>query len=543
MHAGEATVVFNGEIYNFREIGQELAAAGFTLRTRSDTEVLLQAYRHWGESFVERLRGMFALALWDARQEKLVLARDRFGKKPLFLARRDGGLAFGSEIKSLKPLISLEIEPAALGAYFAYRYVPGPKTFFRGVEKLPPGTLAVWQAGRLALRRYWTPPDGAPAASWSGGDPVVRFRDALDEAVAIRMVSDVPFGAFLSGGLDSSAIVALMARHNPGRIETFSVGFAEKRYSELGEANRVARHVGTRHHELTVNGDDFTEILPLLIRARDAPVPEPSDIALYRLAMMAARTVKMVLTGEGADELLGGYPKHPMERYSALYRALAPGPLHRHLLLPLVSYSPVARRRARIALTAMGLRDEAERYAQWFGALDPEGRRTLLRLPEAPFAAPAVSGTSALRRIFFFDQTSWLPDNLLERGDRVTMAASLEARMPFLDHVLAGLVSTLPDRQRVGKTLLRRAVADLVPAETLSRRKVGFRAPVGAWLRGSLRGWLSDTLLSTGARTRELYRNERLGRIVDEHMSGRVDHDKLLWTMLSLELFYREYRL
>jgi asparagine synthase (glutamine-hydrolysing) len=540
MMDGNLTLTFNGEIYNFAGLQDELSTLGYVFATRSDTEVILKAYRQWGTGFVDHLRGMFAFALWDGDSQTLVLARDRFGKKPLFLARSTGMVSFASEIKALLPIVERQIEPAALEAYFAYRYVPGPMTFFKSIEKLPPGTMAVWHAGTLTVQRYWEPPDAVPQVPWQDRDPVAALRRALDEAVALRMVADAPFGAFLSGGLDSSTIVALMARHSTAPIDTFAVGFDQPGFSELDEADMVARHVGSRHHALTVGSDDFPEVLPLLIRARDAPVPEPSDIALYRLAIHAAKSVKMVLTGEGADEILGGYPKHRAERLSAAYRRLVPEAAHRGLVQPLSDRAP---RRVRLALRTLGLRDEPVRFARWFGALDPEERRELLAGPEHPFAAPEVKGTTALRRIFHFDQTSWLPDNLLERGDRVTMAASIEARMPFLDQKLVALVSSLPDSQRLNKNLLRAAAADLVPARTIQRKKVGFRAPTGEWLRGGLKPFLLDNLLGPSSRTRHYYRPAALDRIIAEHMSRRIEHEKLLWTLLSLELFHREYAL
>ena len=540
MGSGDLMLTFNGEIYNFAALQAELSALGHVFATRSDTEVILKAYRQWGTRCIDHLRGMFAFALWDAEKQILVLVRDRFGKKPLFLARKGAALLFASEIKALLPFIERRIEPSALESYFAYRYVPGPSTFFEGVEKLPPGTMAIWRNSVLTVEQYWQPPDAAVRVPWAGGDPVIALRGALDEAVALRMVADAPFGAFLSGGLDSSTIVALMARHSAAPIDTFAVGFDQEGFSELGEAELVAGHVGSRHHALTIGADDFPEVLPLLIRARDAPVPEPSDIALYRLAMHAAKSVKMVLTGEGADEILGGYPKHRAERLSAAYRGMIPEGVHRNLLLPLGKNTS---RRAHLALTAMGLRDEADRFARWFGALDPAERRVLLAPPPVGFAAPEVRGATALRRIFHFDQTSWLPDNLLERGDRVTMAASIEARMPFLDQNLVALVSTLPDSQRLNKTLLRKVAADLVPAHTIRRKKVGFRAPTGEWLRGRLKSFLLDNLAGPSSRTGQYYHPAALNRVIDEHMRGNVSHEKLLWTMLSLELFHREYRL
>ncbi|HET9471930.1 MAG TPA: asparagine synthase (glutamine-hydrolyzing), partial [Usitatibacter sp.] len=449
---------------------------------------LLRAYRQWGEDAVERLRGMFAFAIWDARAAKLFLARDRFGEKPLFLLEANGGFHFASEIKALLelPFARPGVNLSAVWDFLAYRYVPGPKTLFEGIRKLPPGTLAVWEKGALTIRRYWNAPDrDARGVRQAGdGDVVPEFLSRLDDAVNLQMVSDVPFGAFLSGGLDSSTIVALMTRHN-SKVKTFSVGFGEGGYSELAYANVVAKHFGTQHHELIVGFDDIVENLPKLVGYRDAPVSEPSDIPIYLLAKEASKSVKMVLTGEGSDEILGGYPKHVFERFAQGWQLL-PGYVRHSLIAPLTQSLPYGFRRAKTAVTNLNIEDWRERYVRWFGALDHRERDKLsvLRMNGnivdtnvPPFDASPDS--TMLRRILYFDQTSWLPDNLLERGDRMTMAASIESRVPFLDHELAAFVSRLPDRCRVNgfttKWVLRRAAASLIPKAILERPKVGFR--------------------------------------------------------------------
>src|SRR6185437_3294147 len=325
------TLTFNGEIYNFRQLRAELEKKGHAFARDSDTEVLLHSYAEWGEGCVERLRGMFAFAIWDAREAKLFVARDRFGEKPLFLRQHGEALYFASEIKALLELAAPRpaVDESAVWDYLAFRYVPGPKTLLHGIRKLAPGTCATWRARRWQERRYWSAPDKSPAPARSPGieveflpstrsdaDRVGEFLRRLDQAVELQMVSDVPFGAFLSGGLDSSTIVALMTRHN-AKVKTFSVGFGggESAYSELGYAAEVAKHFATDHHELVVNPADLVEQLPKLVAFRDAPVTEPSDIPIYLLAKEASKSVKMVLTGEGSDELLGGYPKHVFERF------------------------------------------------------------------------------------------------------------------------------------------------------------------------------------------------------------------------------------
>jgi len=562
------TLTFNGEIYNFRELRALLEKKGHRFSRDSDTEVLLRAYAEWGEGCVERLRGMFAFAVWDAREAKLFVARDRFGEKPLFLRQQGGALYFASEIKALLALAAPRpaVDESAVWDYLAFRYVPGPKTLLHGIRKLPPGTCGTWRAGRWTERRYWSAPDKAPVPARVPGievqfapsarseqDMVGEFLRRLDEAVELQMVSDVPFGAFLSGGLDSSTIVALMTRHN-AKVKTFSVGFggSESAYSELGYAGVVARHFSTDHHELVVNPDDLIEHLPKLVAFRDAPVTEPSDIPIYLLAKEASKSVKMVLTGEGSDELLGGYPKHVYERFAGAWQRVIPGAIRHNLIQPLARSLPYRFRRAKTAIANLNLEDWTERYPRWFGACSNAERASLTTLRVnghafGGFVPPfdADPRNSTLRRILYADQTSWLPDNLLERGDRMTMAASIESRVPFLDHELAAFVSTLPDRYRVRgfttKWILRRAASRLIPAPILARPKVGFRVPVNRWFQGPMRDFVYDHLRGAGSRTRGWYDARVLDRTLDEHVGGRQNHEKLIWALLNLEIWHRQY--
>jgi asparagine synthase (glutamine-hydrolysing) len=550
---GAVQVVFNGEIYNFEPLRDELISLGHRFTTRSDTETIVHAYEQWGPACVERFRGMFAFALWDANAERLFLARDRFGKKPLFLCERDGRLAFGSEIKALlaAPGIVAEVDHDSIHDYFAYRYVPGPATLFAGIRKLMPGSWAVWERGALVEHRWYLPPDRQPLqAAAQERDVIEAFTDRLDEAVRIRMISDVPFGAFLSGGLDSSAVVALMTRHSGQPVKTFSVGFSEGAYSELAYAGTIARHFRTDHHELTVSQSDLMSHLPSLSRFRDAPVAEPSDVPIYLLSHEARRSVKMVLTGEGSDEFLGGYPKHSIERLAPFYQRL-PGPVRRGIVERAVRALPYRFRRIKTAAATLGIEDHAARMVRWFGAVSPAEVDRLLVLPRSARANAAsepfdvMPGNSSLRSIMYFDQTSWLPDNLLERGDRMTMAASIEARMPFMDHELAAFVSSLPDRWRIRgrrtKYVLREAMARVLPASILERPKVGFRVPVNEWFRGPMKDYLIEHLHSDSSRTRAWYRQDALRAVLDDHIDGRQNHEKLLWAMLSLEIWHRQY--
>ena len=550
---GSIQIVFNGEIYNFQGLRDELIVRGHQFKTDSDTETIVHAYEEYGDDCVGYFRGMFAFAIWDARRERLLLARDRFGKKPLYLYIYDGSILFASEIKSLLqyPQLSAQADTDAIWEYLAYRYVPGPRTLFRNIRKLQPGCCAVWDKGRFREWNWYQPPDCSIRQVVDfPDDPVGTFLDRLDEAVSIRMVSDVPFGAFLSGGIDSSAVVGLMSRHSNLPVKTFSVGFSESQYSELCYASAIADQFKTDHHELTVSQDHLMDELPALVRFRDAPVAEPSDIPIYLLAREASKTVKMVLTGEGSDEFLGGYPKHVFERYASAYQAL-PAMIRAGLLEPLVQAMPYRFRRAKTAVVNLGLEDWQERMARWFGALSPRERRALVSFhPAASSLSPAMphpdSRNSALRKILCFDQTSWLPDNLLERGDRMTMAASIEARMPFMDHELAAFVSTLPDHMRVrGRTtkwILREAMNRILPTDILERPKVGFRVPVNEWFRGPMKSYLFDHLTGPGSRTAVYFNSSALDKILSDHVNGRQNHEKLLWCLLNLEIWHREYR-
>ena len=549
---GSVQVIFNGEIYNFQSLREELIALGHIFKTASDTETIVHAYVQWGEECVRHFRGMFAFAIWDARHDRLFIARDPFGKKPLFLCEHAGGLLFASEIKALLavPGVAAEADEAAIWDYFAYRYVPGPATLFQGIRKLAPGSTLTWENGVLREQVYFTPADSRPrVAAPLPADPVATFLDKLDESVRIRMISDVPFGAFLSGGIDSSAVVALMSRHTELPVKTFSVGFKEGGFSELAYAADIARQFSTEHHELEVSVDQVIALLPDLVRFRDAPVAEPSDIPIYLLAKESRKTVKMVLTGEGSDEILGGYPKHVYERYAGNYQML-PGLLRRSLIEPAIGALPYRFRRAKTAIVNLGLEAFDERMPRWFGMMSDQERARLVAMPAParqrdPSLGCGSAGNSALRRILCFDQLSWLPDNLLERGDRMTMAASLEARMPFMDHELAAYVSSLPDEYRVrGRTtkwILREAMKQLLPQAILERPKVGFRVPVNEWFRGPMKDYLYEHLTGTDSRTRHYYHAAALQQVLAEHVAGRQNHEKLLWSLLTLEIWHRQY--
>ena len=554
---GSIQVICNGEIYNHRQLRQELQARGHRFATRSDTETVVHAYAAWGEDCVHHLRGMFAFALWDATRETLFLARDRFGEKPLHYTEHKGTLVFASEMRALHawPGLDTRLNTDVLAHYLQFRYVPGPATWMRGVHKLPPGCTLRWTAATGAqVQRYYRPHDAAPSVAGTAANAGAESRviGALDDAVGLMMDSDVPYGAFLSGGLDSSAIVALMARRSARPVLTFSIGFEHHGYSELDHAATVARAFGTQHQAMTVSDSEIVALLPAVAALRDGPVAEPADVALYLLAREASRSVKMVLTGEGSDEALGGYPKHVMERFSPAYRAM-PALLRRGLVEPMGRALPHRARRARIALDALSVDRFEDRMPRWFGALSGAEVRALCgSLPQplsngAAYPFESDPDASPLRRILYFDQTSWLPDNLLERGDRMTMAASIEARLPFMDHVFVECAAALPDHLRVQraqtKRVLRQAMAALLPPDIITRPKMGFSMPVHLWLRTSLRELLCDCLLGPGSISGRLFHRPTLERYVLEHQLQRRNHEKVLWMLLNFELWLRQARL
>jgi asparagine synthase (glutamine-hydrolysing) len=556
MHSedGAITVTYNGEIYNYVELREELRQLGCRFRTNCDTEVLIEAYRAWGIDALPRFRGMFAFALWDAPNQQLILARDPFGKKPLFVSHQPGGgLLFGSEIEPMTrfPGIDRALNPQAIEQYLLNRYVPGPMTFFRSIHKLPPGCIAIWKKEKLTITRYFTPPFATSRPDIKSFDEAKRmFQETFEDAVRIRMRSDAPFGAYLSGGIDSSAVVMAMMKHGAGRVRTFAVGFEEKAYSELDHARLVANQLGTDHHEFVVNPQMFMDNWPVAIQHRGAPVSQTSDIPILMLSQLASRTVKMVLTGEGSDELMGGYPKHRAEPFVEIYQKLVPRIFHEAIIAPTVRMLPYNMRRAKLLAAVAGERDWQNRMRFWFGGVSVKERDEMLGHPTSaippdpyPFSA---RHQSALRRMLFFDQTSWLADNLLERGDRMMMAHSVEGRMPFMDIELAKVVARFPDKfltgVKGGKAVLREAMTRMLPHQILTRRKVGFLVPIGEWFRGQYRDFIRDLLVSKVSIIGRICDDRVIGRLVAEHLRGRQDNDKILWALSNLELFLRVYK-
>ena len=490
------SLALDGTIVNAPDLRAQLVKRGYAFKAQTDAELLLRAYQHWDKEMVKQLRGAFAFAIWDARKERLMLARDRFGQKPLHLSQAGGALYFASEVKALlrAPGVKADVDAGAVGEYLAVGYVRGPRTLVSGVRKLAPGTYALWQFGGLRETRYWAPPDGAAAIGPSvpEGQQVDTFIERLDEAVRLAMDGSRPAGVLLSGGHDSAAIVALAKGHRE-RVTTFSAGFSDDKRSELPAAALVAKHFATEHHEIVLERRDVLARLPELVASRDAPVSRPADVALHLLARQAARKVKVALSGDGGDEILGGYRRHTILR----------------------SFAP-----------------------------NPKRVNGLFVIPVADPKMPVEEGrASALRSILYYEQIGWLADNLLERSDRLTTAASLELRTPFLDHRLAEYVSALPDAARVRglstKWILRQAGRRLMGDAGLKPRKAGFRIPLGDLMRGEMRELLLGYLRGPGCLTRAYYDGKVLDRMLDEHLAVKKNHEETLWTLLNLEIWHR----
>ena len=556
-------IVFNGEIYNFRALRRELEARGHRFRTESDTECIVHLYEERGASCVEALRGQFAFAIWDTRRRSLLLARDRLGQKPLYYAEQEGAFFFSSELPGLleglpsRPEVSLP----SVDLYLSLQYIPDPFTAYRGVFKLPPAHTLTWRAGKLDISRYWTPAF-LPKFDDSQEELEARAREILRESVRLRMISDVPLGAHLSGGIDSSIVVALMAEESSQPVKTFSVGFEEQGFSELPYARAVAERYATDHHEFILSFGDVPATAEMLARHFGEPFADPSALPLYLLSKITREHVTVALNGDGGDDFLAGYPRYWLDPLADAYLRLprawtetfVPRLLH---FLPDTASRPVGHsfsnglKRLR-QLTEVDSRASILRWSSYF---TPSQRRRLWRQEVweeiSPDAAEAwlvsrfeeLKGAGRLDKTLFCDVQTYLPGDLLVKADRMTMAASLEGRSPFLDHHWAEFASCLPEnmklRGRRGKYLLRRAFESYLPKEVLSHRKQGFGIPVGAWFRGPLAGWAREELLGFDNPLQAWFNPSALETILDEHRTGRENHGKRIWALVMLALWMK----
>jgi asparagine synthase (glutamine-hydrolysing) len=550
---GRIVVVFNGEIYGHAALRAELSRRGHTFASHADGEVIAHAYEEYGDGAVERLDGMFAFALYDQRRSRLLLARDRLGKKPLNFARSARGeLCFASELHALMrdPAVAPNVDDAAVAQYLQWGYVPWPRTIYRGIEQVPPGHLLVQDRHcEPVIQPYWTL-TYEPKRLASPVEALTELERLLDESVRARLMSDVSLGAFLSGGIDSSAVVASMCAVSNEPVKTFAIGFAAARYDERSHARAVAAALGTEHHEEEVSASDLLEIIETLVRHYGQPFADSSMVPTYYLSRMAREHVTVALTGDGGDEILAGYERHVAARYAGTGFDRLPA----FARAGLVDAAKRLVRRGgdqkdlgtKLYRLAGALNQSAGgRYADWSGMLSKSER---IRL--APSLAPVASlellaeASHPLDMALAWDTRHYLPDDLLAKVDIATMASSLEARSPLLDHRIVEWAAKLPihikQRGLTTKPLLRSLAARRVPRELIDRPKMGFAAPVGDWLRNELREVVTDNLLDETARNRGYFDHSATRQFLSEHMSGVADHSRVLWTALMLELWARE---
>jgi len=560
---GEVQMVYNGEVYNHPTLMPELQSAGVQYRTHSDTETILHLYEREGREMPKRLRGMFAFAIWDARSRELLLARDRFGVKPLYYVHTDdGALYFGSEIKCIlaagvvQPTLNLRAFPD----YLANHGTSGDDTLFEGVKRLPPGHTLVWKDGAISIERFWSLSFN-PAAIDERPDRVLvdEYRERFRESVRLRLMADVPLGMFLSGGIDSAAITAMMSTLVDDPIRTFSVAFAEREANELSYARMVATRYRTDHHEVVVSPGEFFGALPSLVWHEDEPIAHPSSIALNFVSRLAAERVKVVLTGEGSDETLGGYGRY---RYTVWNMALGrmaknlTGSAGRRIGSAMVERLPRGSRwQARLRRTALTRPPTLDDlYFDNFAVFDRHAIRAVLSPAHReslgavdPYAAQhellaRTDAGSLLNQLLHVDLFTYLHE-LLMKQDQMSMAASIESRVPFLDHPLVEFTATLPDRLklrgRTTKYVLREAMRDALPPEILSRSKMGFPVPVGRWFREAHRGYIDEFVLGERAEARNLFDRAYVRALANEHAGGVRDHTERLWALLNVEIWHR----
>jgi asparagine synthase (glutamine-hydrolysing) len=557
-------IVYNGECYNYQELRAGLDKKNHRFTTNSDTECIVHLYEDRGDDCVQALRGMFAFALWDERRQRLLIARDRLGKKPMHYAERDGRLYFASELPAL--LCALphqpEIDLQAMDDFLSLQYIPEPHTIYKDVYKLPAGCLLIWERGQLSIESYWHP-SYEPKHSATEGELVEELRSIARDAVRMRLISEVPLGVHLSGGIDSSIVVALMAEASSGPVKTFSVGFDETKFSELPFARAVAQRYGTDHHEFTLSFGDIPATLETLLAHFGEPFADPSALPLFHLSRLTREHVTVALNGDGGDESFAGYQRYWLDGYADNYLRL-PGLVTRRLVPSLAglftdrSAGPVGSSlingiKRLPQLAEIDPRASLLRWGSYFSA----GHKRALWRPELSAAlalehaeqhlvelyeqAPA---RTRLDRTLYADIKSYLPGDLLVKADRMTMASSLEGRSPFLDHVLVEWAARLPLkhklRGRQGKVLLRKAFTDLLPPEVLTHGKQGFGIPVGAWLRGPLEGWARLTLLAPESPLAAWFQRPALERLLAEHHAGKQDHGKRLWALACLAIWARQ---
>lgn len=550
---GDIWLVFNGEIWNYKTLRQELIEKGHHFRTNSDTEAIIHAYEEYGVDSIARLHGMFGLAIWDSPHKRLLLARDRVGKKPLYYTRVNGNLHFASEIKSLlsHPQVKRQADVQALADFLSVRYVPGPATLFANIYKVQPGHWLLCENDILREECYWDFTFGE-TEKHSTEEYISGIRRHIHRSIEERMMADVPLGAMLSGGVDSSIITGIMSQMMNEPVKTFSVGFDVPGFSELPYARLVSEHFGTEHHELMVKCADLTAYWPLLTWHRDEPVSEPSDLGVYLVSKLARQHVKVVLSGEGGDELFAGYPKYVVDQLATYYHLL-PAPIRDKVITPMLYNLPYKMRKLKMAGRVLS-EPAPQRWMSWFGVFNGPLKNNLLS--ESTKASIDSDSSRVFRRwleqhpqrdnlssMLYLDTKIWLPDNLLMKGDKMSMAAALEVRIPLLDYKLIEYAASIPSNSKMklfqAKYLLKKAYADFLPASILTRKKMGFNVPIDVWFRGEQKNLLMQLLLSDRARSRGFLNNEFVAYLLRDHLEGRTNYGVQLFILASLELWFR----
>lgn len=562
---GTIVVAFNGEIYNYRELRAVLEKLGHRFRTQSDTEVIVHGYEHWGDEALHHLNGMFAIALWDEPRQRLLLARDRMGKKPLYWHRSKNGLLWGSEAKAVlaAPWVERRVNALALHHYLTLQYVPDPLTIFEGMHRLPAAhKLVVERGGKPQVSRWWQL-EFEPKRKIDDREAVEQARDLLTAAVERRLISEVPLGVFLSGGIDSSTILAFMAERSSKPVKTFSIGFEEDRYSETRYARQVATHFHTDHHEFVFRAADVTGLIDESVGAFDEPLADPAALPLLELSRQARQTVTVALCGDGGDETVAGYRRYAIDGLLRSYSALPNWLTQRAVpaimrLVPEPTWMPEDRNPV-TGLKRLGQFSATTPKAslvRWGSYFSHEEKRSLYtdcwrdrlsHIDSADWIAGAYDdahASSQLDRTLYADHVTYLSGDLLPKTDRMTMANSLEARSPFLDVDWVEWTARLPERLKVrrmvGKWLLKAAFGDLLPPAIGARGKQGFSLPVGLWLRNELRHWARERVLDSRSLA-EWFRQAEVERLFNEHDSGKINHGKKLWALLILAVWRKDY--
>ena len=559
---GTKWIVYNGEVYNYQELRHDLLDRGHKLDTNSDTEAVLHLYDEFGIDGLQHLRGMYAFAIWDETDRSLFLARDRVGKKPLLYSLLpDGSLIFASEFSALleHPKISREVDQEAIDSYLSYLCVPAPLTAYKHIRKLEPGHWLRWKEGTIETKRYWLP-DFSKKIKITEQEAIEETTRILRESTRLRMISEVPLGAFLSGGVDSSTVVALMAQESSQPVKTFSIGFEEQDYSELKYAKKVANHVGAEYNEFIVK-PNAVEILPTLVEHYGEPYADSSAVPTYYVSRETRKHVTVALNGDGGDESFAGYERYAAMRLAERYHSLPKG-LRRVLVETPASLIPESHERrnllrdAKRFIEAAGL-PKVERYGRWVSSFDGKEKDRLyteefrtqlngsdhLRFLRSWFKT--ANGSAIVDASMLTDLMTYLPNDLLVKVDIASMANSLEARSPFLDHNLIEFAASLPESIKLRgsgtKTLLKKVAARLVPKDVIYRRKMGFGVPVGRWFKNEMRPFLRDVLCSRTSLERGIVRPEMIKKYFDEHINGKADHSFRLWTLLMLELWFQRF--